>query len=532
MSDVNGQIDLKELIEESRRNLYFFAKAILGFDWLNENIHLPLTKELEDLSKARKCIVLPRGWLKTTLCSISFPMWLSIQDYDHLYHGPNTRILIVQNSAKNACKKLAVIRQQWEGNSLLRAMFPELLPGTNSTWNADALCLTRRAFFPEATYEAAGTSTRVTSRHYDVVIEDDTVAPDYDELGNESLAPSTDDVDKAIGWHTSNVIPLLNRPLTDLNLVVGTRWYDQDLIRYVMDNEPDYQIITRASKEDEEGKPSAKGKVTYPERFPEKVLREIEIKMGPYMYNCLYMNTPVRSEDMAFKMSWFQYYELMPAANRLAIYTTVDPATDPKLSVSGEVDYSVVMTCAKDMSTGLIYVLDYFRKQCNPGELASAIFDHVTKYRPVLVGYENVAYQKSIEYWLKELMRQEQTFFVLQPLKLPKTKGAKDMRILGLVPLFASGSILIRTWMKELESELIKFPLGENDDLPDALSMQLALWKMTKAGKQLKLATGPDPFSYESMLEELKNRKRPGLMKSIVAAPANTSSMFFTGRSG
>ncbi len=525
MSTVESKLDLDLLRKKASESLYFFAKGILKYDWINTHIHLPLCQELQNPKSTRKLIVLPRGWLKTTLCTIAYPMWLSI-------NNPNIRTLLVQNSSTNACKKLAVIRGQWETNDLLRTLYPELLPTKTSTWKADALCLTRSKTFPEATYEAAGTSTRVVSRHYDVVIEDDTVAPEYDDLGQESLAPTSDDVEKAIGWHRTNVLPLMNNPDRDINLVVGTRWYDHDLIRYVIDNEPHYKVITRACREDEFGKPSYSGKITYPERFSEQTLRELENSLGHYMFGCLYMNTPVRREDMAFRPEWFQYYENPPPLNQLAVYTTVDPATDPKLSKTKNTDYSVVMTCGKDMVNGHIYVLDYFHSRCNPGELSSAIFDHVMRFRPVLVGYEDVAYQRSIEYWLKELMRQEGIYFVLEPLALPKTKDAKNLRIAGLQPIVKSQSILFRTHMKELISEMLKFPLGAHDDLADALSMQLGLWKTTKHLRDYRRVHVENPFSFESMVKELKQRKI-GSRSSVVFDPSRAlpSSMFeFLGR--
>lgn len=444
--------------------------------------------------------MLPRGWLKTTLCTIAFPMWLSIGN-------PNIRTLIVQNTHPNACKKLSVIMNQWETNPILRAMFPELLPGKTSTWRGDSACLTRTASFPESTYEAAGTNTKVISRHYDVIIEDDTVAPDLDELGGESLAPTHDDVQKAIGWHRTNSLPLLNNPSKDLVLVVGTRWYDQDLLRWIQDNEPQYKVITRACREDDEGEPSASGEITYPERFDEEVLAGLEAALGPYMFSCLYLNMPVRSEDMLFKSEWFEYYENMPPRQSLDVYTTVDVATDPALAKSKDIDFNVVMTCGKDLVTGIIYVLDYFCARCSPGELAGAIFDHVVRFRPNVVGYEDVAYQRSLDYWLKELMCKNQLYFCLEPLKRGNRKNAKGFAIAGLQPVFHSKSIRLRNHMKELISQLLKFPLGSHDDIADALSMQLTLWRRTKSKKNPLEVDYGNPLSFEHAVLELRNRR-------------------------
>lgn len=515
MDTPTEKLDLDVLREHAKKSLYFFTKGILGYDWLVPHIHKQVCDELQSTEHNRKLIELPRGWLKSTIGSIAFPMWLSI-------NNPNIRCLLVQNSFANACKKLSVIRDQWEKNPLLRALFPELLPGKNSTWKADALCLTRSASFPESTYEAAGTSTRVVSRHYDVIIEDDTVAPDYDELGDESLAPTHDDVQKAIGWHRTNSLPLLNNPNTDLVVIIGTRWYDQDLIRWVKDNEKQYKVITRAVREDEEGNPHPQGRITYPERFNEQTLEALADALGPYMYNCLYLNQPIRADDMLFKAQWFQFYEQIPPLGNLAIYTTIDPATDPGLSKSKDLDYSVVMTCGKDMYTGFIYVLDYTRFRGTPGELIDVIFDHAMRWCPIKVGYESVGYQKSLDYWIKERMRQQNKFFIVEP--LPRsTKDAKKMAISALQPLFAAKAILIRDFMKELQSELLAFPLGSHDDVADALSMQLKLWRMTRTaqqGREYQMAGG-DIWSLDAALDSLRNRGK-GSLTAITFDPLRT----------
>jgi predicted phage terminase large subunit-like protein len=529
MSTLSSQLDLAALREKSRESLYFFAKGILGYDWITPHIHGPVCEDLMDLSTRHKMFVLPRGWLKTTLCSIAFPIWLSIQDDKHLWGGRNIRVLIVQNSHGNACKKLAVISGQWMKNDLLRAMFPELLPGKTNRWSAESLCLTRTKDWAESTYEAAGTMTKVTSRHYNVIIEDDTVAPDLDELGEESLAPTTTDVENAIGWHRKNVIPLLNNPKTDLNLVVGTRWYDEDLIKYIMVHEPEYKVTTRACRENEKGEPDFRGKLTYPERFDDEVLALTERRMGPYMFSCLYMNTPVRREDMAFKPEWFIDYDMPPAPDRLAVYTTIDPATDPALSKTNDTDYSVVMTCGKDLTTGLIYVLDYFRKKCNPGEMCEAIFRHYDMWHPLIVGYEDVAYQKSIHYWLKEMMKKCGKYFILEPLKLSRMKDAKETRIAGLQPLFANGIIHTRPHMVDLKSELLKFPLGAHDDLPDALSMQTVLWRITKTASYYKSNPADQPFTLENAMASIKRRKA-GPQSSVVFDPSRCGPLGFVGR--
>src|SRR6185295_17248610 len=123
-----------------------------------------------------------------TLCSIYYPIWRAIRD-------PGIRILIVQNTTTNAEKKLAAIRGQFDKNPLLRLLFVDLLPNASSTWTTKALCLQRPMDHPENTFESAGTKTGLTSRHYNLIIEDDTVSPDLDDFTATNVIPSKDDIE-------------------------------------------------------------------------------------------------------------------------------------------------------------------------------------------------------------------------------------------------------------------------------------------------------------------------------------------------
>jgi predicted phage terminase large subunit-like protein len=476
---------------------------------------------LEDHAKRRKKFVLPRGWLKTTVCSQAYPIWRAV-------HDPNIRVLIAQNNQDNAMKKLKVIREQFEQNQLLRALYPDVLPTPSSVWSAKAICLNRSEAHPESTFECIGVRGQPTSRHYNIIIEDDTVAPDFDELGQETLAPSHDDVRKAIAWH-SLALPLLTNPSTDEIIIVGTRWYEIDLMSHIEKNEPQYETIERSCREDENGLSDPRGMVTYPERFDADVLREYEATLGPYFFSTLMLNRPVSLGDMLFRAEWFQEYEELPPRQSLSVYTTVDPATDPELSTSraDDIDYSVVITCGKDMVTGNIYVLDYFRERCSPGDHAAAIFEQVLRWKPIVVGYEDVAYQRSLDYWLKELMRQKQQYFVLQPIKRTGRKS-KETHIMGLHPIAASGTIHVRAYMKELLTEFLSFPRGAHDDLIDALAMQTQLWRKTKSKAEWKKIEDKDsPFSLDAAIASIRARNRTGRDSIIYAPERSASTVFF-----
>jgi len=69
-------------------------------------------------------------------------------------------------------------------------------------------------------------------------------------------------------------------------------------------------------------------------------------------------------------------------------------------------------------------------------------------------------------------MRRRKIFLPI--LELSHEQRNKEIRIRGLIPRYASGSIFhVQGFTKELESELRDFPRGLHDDIIDALSYQL-----------------------------------------------------------
>lgn len=449
--------------------MFFFAKFILGYDWLEIKIHGPLCKILEQYETIHRVrVTLPRSWLKSTVCSISYPLWRCTLD-------PNIRCLLVQNTADNARAKLRSIRGHFETNQLFRILYSHLLPDRSCRWTTAALEVKRSKTNPEATFEAAGRATQLTGRHYNIIDEDDTVAPDKDEYTEDNVLPTKDDIGQAIGWHRA-AIPLLVDHQSDQIIVVGTRWFQVDLLSWIEDNETwytSYELAVRMTA----GKPDPNGEIVWEKRFGEESLRQLEISVGPYLFSCLYLNHPLRSEDMIFQKKWFQFYAEEPKFLKTTI--SVDPAGNPKNSQAKRKkknDFNVVLVTGTS-TTGIHYVLNYKRFKGSPGELIDLIFEFVKTYKPEKVGIEGIAYQESLEYFVTEEMRKRKVHFNIELLK--HGGKSKDYRIQSLQPLIRNSTMLFKPWMYELVSELEMFPLGVNDDLADALAMQLQLFDLS-----------------------------------------------------
>jgi predicted phage terminase large subunit-like protein len=484
---------------KGRESLFFFARAILGFKDLDPKIHGPLCKALENYEDiTRLLVIFPRTWFKSTIASIAYPIWRSI-------NNPNVRILVVQNSFSNACKKLGAIKETFEKNKLFKALYPEILPTGGSTWTKECLKVNRDAAHPEGTFEAAGVGTATTSRHYDEIIQDDTIAPKKDDMTGIVQQPTQADIEKAIGWHRQ-CHPLLLHPLKSRIIIVGTRWAEGDLLGWVMDNSPEYLKISRAIYENNRGEPArpeSGGHIVW-SRFNEAVAQALERDEGPYMFACLYMNLPTAAINQVFRREWIKYYDTI-GKHDLSYVTSVDLASAKK-EESSDPDYTVVLTCAVLPSENRVYVVHYTRGRFDPGETVNAIFDHVRAYKPLEVIVESVGYQRTINYWIRKRMHANSMLFYINEVK--GLTASKVERIRSLQPYFAEDRVKIRAHMNELEQELLAFPKGRHDDLADALSMQLKFWyQITESYNHEKERDKKhDDFTGASVIEELQQR--------------------------
>ncbi len=484
------QKTIDTLRQRCKESLFFLARGVLGFNDLTAHIHKPICEALQDdENNKRIVIILPRDWFKSSIGSIAYPIWRAI-------NNPNVRILVVQNSMSNARKKLQSIKQMIEKNKLLTALFPHLVPGKKSVWTAECLTVQRSGAYPEGTFEGAGTGTAVTSRHYDLIIEDDTVSPEIDDMTGVMQQPTQLEIEKAIGFHRLTH-PLLLHPSKSKIVIIGTRWCERDLLGWIMENGKDYKILSRSAREN--------GNIVW-DRYDESVLEELEVNMGPYMFSTLFLNEPLSGISSMFKRDWISYYQTQPD-HHMVYCTTVDPASATKEN-SSDPDYTVVLTTGVHTPTGQIYIIHYTRDRMNPGEQIDAIFDHYRAYKPLVVKVEAIAYQRTLVYWVRKRQENLNLPFYVEPIK--GLHGSKVDRIRGLQPYFAAGRVQIRSTMPELERELISFPNGAHDDIIDALSMQIAFWyqigeQSTEAAKELN---DKNEMLGQSIISELTGRAK------------------------
>jgi hypothetical protein len=436
---------------------------------------------------------------------------------------PNLRILIATNTVPNARKKLQDIRGLFDSNPTYRALFPDLLPKRYNKWTDESAEINRSKDFPEATFEISGMKTKKTGTHYNIIIEDDTVAPDESEMGLDITVPSKENVDSGIGWHKNATSLLVPSPkgsnVPQIRIIVSTRWGDYDLINHVVGVEG-YNVFDMPAM-------NTKGEPLFENFYSKEKLEEIKAQVGPYMFSCLYLNTPLDASLRTFKDEWIQYKGDEEIPYEKMYYTiSVDPAVSEK-DGSCETAITRVGHFLAENSRSYQYWLDAIHGHFNPYETVQKILDlaqqDLERTRTLVV--ETIAYQAALKYALWDEMVKRNIHIGIAELQ---TRTAKDVRIQGLVPYFAAGRIFLRRGISpQVESQLKQYPHGRLVDVIDSFAMHRKVSPGEKAQVILSPKKVEDPNSYEAVMKELKRNyaTRMGLLGLPVGVDVNNDRM-------
>ena len=459
--------DLKELQKELRSkaidSLYFTATALLGYDKLTTHLHYEMCKTAEATLQSKRLLMLvPRNHYKTTICTIAYPVWRALRN-------PNETGLIVANTATNAAHFLAKMRSAFESRPLLRSLFPELRPELSKRWNKNEACLPRQIDHPEATWEAAGWDTRVTSRHYDYII--------FDDLVDETSYDNPEVMSKLIEAFEQREA-LLRPPIMQREiLVVMNHWSLLDLACHILANHKEYSVYYRQAIEN--------GQPIFPEAYPLEWLLGKQ-RTDPYTFACQWMNNPIDPGTTEFDKKHLRYYTYKPEERQLVL-DSGETLYLGQLNIYGAVDFrhSLSITRAEKItsrnavvivgidSKGRRYLLEEYAERSDPAALLRKVLYLHKKWRPISFGIESYGFQKAFKPLAEELWKREDVKPRLE--LLPQdTQHSKEARIRAGCKFFEAGLGYIRRDQPLFYEEYITFPAGKTKDGLDAWS-----WAMT-----------------------------------------------------
>ncbi len=424
---------------------------------LKKEIHSKYHKLLYPIEKIKGIVdVEPREHGKSVRFSYAYPLW-------RVLTGKSKFVVIASSSQRLANQFLRDIKYELVGNEKLISDFGEQ---KGEVWRADFIELKNGSAIMAIGANAEVRGVRHRQYRPDLIICDD--------IQKDEIARSPLQRENLYDWFKRTIIPLGKDALI---IVVNTIFHHDDLpsrlLKEIEQRTLKNWLGLRFSAIKENGKP------LWPAKWSLEDLEEKKLVLGSSKFATEYMNEPTSDEEAIFKPEWIKYYNdaEIPPRDRLIITMGVDPATGKQHG-----DYSAYVVVGKDKETGKIYVLETYGKKISPERFTQDIISAYKRWTPKVIIFEEIAFQ---EIYKKVIMEKASKEGVHLPIKGIKHKLSKAERIYRLAPLVENGFILFRENQTLLIDQLLMFPKGDHDDLPDALEM--AVQGLEKGEKTLKL---------------------------------------------
>ena len=503
----------KEQLEDMRKackeSLYVFAQTVCGFDKFVKRLHKPMCNFMQRDTALRKMLLVPRDHYKSSVVQ-AYILW-------RLIINPEERILIVGDTGGTAEKKLIKIRDFIEYSTMLRALFPEIIPPDTSKvkWSTTEVTINRKGIHQEPSITAQGVSGARAGAHYTLIICDDVATKEAKDQ------PAT--MQKTIDWMDGSEA-LLELAYTHQILVVGTPWAHDDVYEHVRkswgggrkleDGNYLFSEFTRGFF-DEDGTP------IFPELYADSDganglanAMDFALRMSetnPYLWSANFLLKP-SMPNVDFDEEQLQYYtmspdkkyisygneggaerNIIPVAN-LQKYITCDPAFKKDMSAN-----KAAINLSGIAPDGNIFILESIGIRGGADRIIDRIHSLCVEHPDVRkIGVELVSQQQGFIDYLNRELRNRNIYKRAEGLP-PGSKLSKEGRIRALLqPYFAQRRIWVQVNMIGLLDEFRKFPLSKVRDELDAMAYA--------AGYYWKNVTGMST-SYDDYLKHYESQR-------------------------
>lgn len=385
---------------------------------------------------------------KSELCSIGFPAW-------YLGRNPEKEIITVSYSAELAQDFGSKTRSIVSGEA-----YPLIF---NVSLKEDEQAKAKWRTNKGGSYTSVGVGGAITGRGANILLFDDPIK-------NREEAESEVYREKVWQFFTSTAFTRLEPG--GVVVVILTRWHVDDLAGRILNNaelSKRCKIIHFPAIATGREVRRETGEALWPERFNIDALNEIKNTVGPYDWQSLYQGSPVLTENQEFKPQWFKYIpQSQVDAQSVRRFLSVDTA----MSLKAQADFTGF--CDNAVTAQNFWNLKSWRMKLGPEELVDAIFNLHKRNNYEAIGIEKTTFTQGLKPYLDMEQRRRNTFLPIVELSHNQTN--KEIRIRGLIPRYASGSIFhIEGECGELEEEMFQFPMGLHDDVLDATAYQLQL---------------------------------------------------------
>lgn len=370
-----GEAAWPALIEAARRDPAVFAALVLRDEASQRRVVMdPPHVDMQDcMSQSRRCLFMAPQRSGKSQQLYARMIWELGHDHSH-------RMLLACATHDNASKALKLIGRLISGSEDVRAVFPDLLPGT--PWGETQLFVKRPAWIRDPSVRAVGVGTEITGGRVTWCLLDDTITP-----------KSTMNVagrQKTITWYNEQVLGRID-PGTSVVGVANCLHPDDMFHRFAKSGVwlcRTYPVFT------------SDGGLAFPARWPLPSIMERKAEYdasSPTDYE-RFMLCQVRDDSTSeIPAEWIErclaagngldpMAELQPAALKQGetVWTGIDLADSQD---EGSDLYAMVPVLRR--ADGRFQILNVFAGHWKPHEVADRMLDAHKRYRGVLIPERN-----------------------------------------------------------------------------------------------------------------------------------------------
>ena len=457
-----------------------------------------------DNHSGKVCYSMPRGHAKSTFVSNVFPIHQCY--FDCATDGGRKYILIISETEDLSTKFVEYINSQLKFNKKLREDLGVIMNESKFDNKKDTgmeFVTTKGTMVRAAGMGKALRGARNGAYRPDLVILDD-----LESMANTNTKELRE---KNLYWYNSVIEPIGVEGRTAF-LYVGTLVHGNGLLPDILTRidyesrkyaaivqEPDNmelwmhycEILDDKTDEEREIKADAfyeenreemdKGWKTLWSRWTYPALMKKKSTLGTKAFNSEYMNIAYDPDSQVFNEDNIIFYDDRDLIDQWGRRIPLDVYGFWDLAVgkgNKRDDYNAVVTIGRDRLTGVMYVLDAWSAKV-PAHKALAVAEQkISEWQPRLFGIETIQMQYEFYRQLQENIMKHGLYSTR--LKACNPKAKKEDRIQILEPLFETGYLRLKRSQRLLLEQLLVFPQGEHDDLPDALASAVDLAGKTR----------------------------------------------------
>lgn len=491
---------VESIRNECRRNLYFLSKSILGRPDVNLRTHGLMCRFMVEEPSNKRLLLMPRGHLKTAVATIDDSVRLVLCD-------PDERVLFGNEIDGTATATMNECKAHFEKNEVLKLFFPEYIHprfnGAGIKWSNDGAFLPNRTINDKTpSFMSVGVGGAITGMHFTRMKLDDLI-------GFESKESPTV-MSKTKKW-IDNLEPLLVSPQYFMDFI-GTRWIPDDIYAYIMQLFSGLAILTRSCIENDEpifptfgdGRP----------RFTMEFFDNLREKQ-PDVYYAQYENNPISGGQRDFQPSrvrdfWLRNgrvvykdnsVEKSWALGELDVVIIADPAGDKTNAVrdstkrNDDAAIEVIGVSPEDQ----VFSLDNFSARTDPTQYVDKLFELCMKWRPRVLGIEQVGLATTLHYFNKKC-KDAKTYFRTEALR-PKNRVKHDRIRKTLEPVISTDRLFVPMGQRQLRDQIMFFPNIKEDGLIDCVAYYPELARVGTRAQEERAA--------KSRIEDLLSQRNP-----------------------